>query len=84
MTFEEFKSRFNNVKRSVDLYIDGYQFNYIDVASNTIFGTRYVPSSCGCCSEIEDIEIDLDYEFSYMNTDDKDELIKQLEFGNNN
>lgn len=84
MTFEEFKNRFNNVKRSIDLYIDGDQFNYIDVESDTIYGVRYVTASCGCCSDIIDIDRDLEFEFSYMKEEDKQDLIEQLVNGNNN
>lgn len=84
MTFEEFKNRFNNVKRSIDLYVDGDKFNYIDVETDIIYGVRYVTASCGCCSDMENIESDLSYEFSYMSEEDKQELVEQLGNGNNN
>ena len=84
MTFEEFKNRFNNVKRSIDLYVDGDQFNYVDVEADTIYGVSYVTASCGFCSDIIDIESDLEFEFSYMREEDKQDLIEQLANGNSN
>lgn len=79
MKFQEIKDKFKGISGSINLYIDGTNFNFIDVDSDRVEGYISETASCGCCPETIDWESELSYELEYMEDDDYKELIEELE-----
>jgi hypothetical protein len=76
---ETIQTRFAGIYGGISIYIDGTQFFFIDVDGNRLEGYKTVTASCGCCSEIEDIDTDLSYELEWMADEDFADLLIELE-----
>ena len=75
---EKIQKEFAGVSGPISLWMDGTKFFYVDVDADILQGYKHVTASCGCCSEIEDIESDLSYELEYMDDLDFADLIEEL------
>jgi len=73
------QGEFKGISGSIYAYIDAIQFFYIDVDQDIIQGYKHVTARCGCCSETEDYESSLGYELEYMDEDDFQDLLQELE-----
>jgi hypothetical protein len=76
--YEEIKQEFAGVVGAINMYFDGGKYYFVDVDDNRLEGYRYVTASCGCCSETENFDYDLDYELEYMAEEDVADLMEQL------
>jgi hypothetical protein len=76
--FEMIKKEFSGVCGSLNLYVDGTSFFFVDVDGDRLEGYRHVTASCGCCSEVEDYDGSLSYEVEYMDDMDFSDLVEAL------
>jgi hypothetical protein len=76
--FEMIKEEFSGVYGSLNLYVDGTSFFFVNVDEDRLEGSRDVTASCGCCSEAEDYDGSLSYEVEYMDDMDFSDLVEEL------
>ena len=76
--FEMIKEKFSGLYGSLNLYVDGTSFFFVNVDEDRLEGSRDVTASCGCCSEVEDYNSSLSYEVEYMDDMDFYYLIDEL------
>jgi hypothetical protein len=76
--FEMIKEKFSGLYGSLDLYVDGTSFFFVNVDEDRLEGSRDVTASCGCCSEAEDYNSSLSYEVEYMDDSDFCDLVVEL------
>jgi hypothetical protein len=76
--FETIKEEFSGLYGSLNLYVDGTSFFFVNVDEDRLEGYRYVTASCGCCSEVEDYNSSLSYEVEYMDDSDFSDLVEEL------
>jgi hypothetical protein len=76
--FEMIQTQFAGISGSLDLYVDGTSFFFVDVDEDRLEGYRTVTASCGCCSEQVDVDTDLSYEIEYMDDADFSELVDEI------
>ncbi len=76
---ETIQTRFAGISGGINIYIDGTQFFFVDVDGNRLEGYKHVTASCGCCSEIKDVDTDLGYELEWMADADFADLLTGLE-----
>jgi hypothetical protein len=76
--FETIKEEFSGLYGSLNLYVDGTSFFFVNVDEDRLEGSRDVTASCGCCSEVEDYNGSLSYEVEYMDDMDFNDLIEEL------
>jgi hypothetical protein len=76
--FEMIKEEFSGLYGSLNLYVDGTSFFFVNVDEDRLEGSRGVTASCGCCSEVEDYNGSLSYEVEYMDDMDFSDLIDEL------
>lgn len=69
---EQIQEQFKEVYGTINLYIDGPQFFFIDVEHNRLESNH--PS----CSEYEQIDYDLGYELECLDEDGFQDLVEQL------
>jgi hypothetical protein len=76
--FETIKEEFSGLYGSLNLYVDGTSFFFVNVDEDRLEGTYETTASCGCCSEVIDYDGSLSYEVEYMDDMDFNDLIEEL------
>jgi len=76
---EQIQTQYKGINGDIDLYIDGTSFYFIDVDDNRLDGRESFTLSCGCCSEFVDVDSSLSNELEYMNENEFNELISELD-----
>ena len=76
---DKFKTHFPDFSGEVYLYTDNSQtVNFIDVDGNTVEFTALVTLSCGCCSDVERITVNLDEFLDGLSDNDFVDLITDI------
>ena len=75
---EEVKKHYDNSKFKTFFTDDCENVTQIDFEDETVYYYVYVTASCGCCSEIEYRETNLDRFIEYLSEDDYENLLSKL------
>lgn len=84
MQFQQFITQFPELTTSLNFFTeDCEQVNFIDTESNTIEFTRTVTARCGCCSDFEQFDDNLDHFIDSLSESDFKELMEELKSKHN-
>ena len=75
---QEIKKYYDNNNFKVFFTDDCENITRIDFENGIVFYFRYVTASCGCCSEMEDCETDLNHFLEYLSDSDYELLLDEL------
>jgi len=75
---EELKKHYDNGKFRTFFTEDCENVTQIDFEGENVFYFVYVTASCGCCSEMEERETELDRFLEYLSEDDYVSLLDEL------
>jgi hypothetical protein len=77
--FQQFQSQFLELTTALNFYTEDCEtVTFIDTDSNRVEFNRSVTSSCGCCSEYEQFDDDLDHFIEHLSESDFQELLTEL------
>jgi len=77
--FTILKQHFPDFVGSVNFFTeDCDQVNFISIETNTVEFTKTVTARCGCCSDIEEHEADLDWFVNCLSESDFEEFLSTL------
>lgn len=76
--FKQIQTQFKGISGTIDLFIDGLQFNFIDIDKNEFECSESFSLSCGCCHDFQTIEKEISFELEFMEESDIADLIEQL------
>jgi hypothetical protein len=77
--FQQFKDQFPELTTALKFYTEDCEtVTFIDMDSNRVEFSRSVTSSCGCCSEYEQFDDDLDHFIDHLSESDFQELVTEL------
>lgn len=77
--FQQFKSHFPELTTSLSFFTEDCELiTFIDTNSNQLEFTRTVTARCGCCSDSEQFDDDLDHFIDALSETDFHELMEEL------
>ena len=77
--FTRLKQIFPDFIGAVTFFTEDYeQVNFISLETNSVEYTKTVTASCGCCSDIEEREANLDWFVDCLSDSDFEELLFEL------
>jgi hypothetical protein len=77
---EQIQTQYKGISGNISLFTtDGATYNFIDVDNDRLDGIELFTLSCGCCSDYDNMSTELSYELEYMDEDDFNELLSELD-----
>jgi hypothetical protein len=76
---EQIQTQYKGISGNISLFTDGATYNFIDVDNDRLDGIESFTLSCGCCSDYDNMSTELSYELEYMDEDDFNELLSELD-----